>query len=445
MLIALLSMSIAVPIVFPGNVVSNWSDVGPQSVWQTNPRAAAPDWSDAFSSKKEPRNIDMQGESFIKTNLTYVSFNLKITTLQGSFDYQYDDFPSELRAWITAAYNRSAQLNLTWFRPDGLNVTLYLGGPPGSTNTTRELRISADATIVRTVRDWAVRLGADSREIVNPEIALFAQVGAGMLDPQRAQILKGQYRVRIQLVAFESTSDLDGRFLIYGKVFGLAGTDLARRDLLIGILWGAPVALAFGTVAAIVSVLVQGILGAIGAWYGGYTDELIQRLADFFLILPFLPILVMISLFYRPGIWALLVVVIGFGVVGGTTKVVRSIVLQVKEELYVEVAKSYGLSRARILFKHIVPRTMPYTFALIALNVPVFIFLEASISFLGLGDPVLPTWGKIIGDAYQNRALFLGYWWWVAFPILGILFVTIAFALLGYAFDLILNPRLREE
>src|SRR3972149_7874565 len=117
-------------------------------------------------------------------------------------------------------------------------------------------------------------------------------------------------------------------------------------------------------------------------------DELVQRFAAFFLILPFLPILVLISLFYRPGIWALLLVVIGFGVVGGTTKVVRSIVLQVKEELYVEVAKSYGLSRARILFRHILPRTMPYTFALITLSVPGFIFLEAALSFLGLGDPV---------------------------------------------------------
>jgi len=435
-------MSIAVPILYPGNVVAKWSD---QTAWLDNPRAAAPEWSEVFAGKRLPRNIELQGDSFIKTNLTFVSYNLKIITLRGSFDYEYDDFPSELKATILAVYTASPQLNITWFRPDGENLTLYLGSPPGGTNISRDVPISQDAAIVRTVRSWALGLGADDREIVNPEVPLFAQKGPGMLDPQRAQVLKGRYEVRIRLVAFELGADVDARLLVYGKIFGLAGTDLQRRDLLVGVLWGAPVALAFGTVAAIVSVLVQAILGALGAWYGGYADELVQRVADFFLILPFLPILVLISLFYRPGIWALLLVVIGFGVVGGTTKVVRSIVLQVKEELYVEVAKSYGLGRARILFKHILPRTMPYTFALIALNVPVFIFLEASISFLGLGDPVLPTWGKIIGDAYQQAALFQGMWWWVAFPILGILFVTVAFALLGYAFDLILNPRLREE
>jgi len=442
MLVSLLSMSIAVPILYPGNVVAKWSD---QTAWLDNPRAAAPEWSEVFAGKRLPRNIELQGDSFIKTNLTFVSYNLKIITLRGSFDYEYDDFPSELKATILAVYTASPQLNITWFRPDGENLTLYLGSPPGGTNISRDVPISQDAAIVRTVRSWALGLGADDREIVNPEVPLFAQKGPGMLDPQRAQVLKGRYEVRIRLVAFELGADVDARLLVYGKIFGLAGTDLQRRDLLVGVLWGAPVALAFGTVAAIVSVLVQAILGALGAWYGGYADELVQRVADFFLILPFLPILVLISLFYRPGIWALLLVVIGFGVVGGTTKVVRSIVLQVKEELYVEVAKSYGLGRARILFKHILPRTMPYTFALIALNVPVFIFLEASISFLGLGDPVLPTWGKIIGDAYQQAALFQGMWWWVAFPILGILFVTVAFALLGYAFDLILNPRLREE
>lgn len=436
MLIALLSTSITVPILFPGDVVSKWSD---QTAWVDNPRAVMPEWAEIFAGKRLPRSIILQGNDLIKTNVTYVSLDLKIITIRGRFDFSYDDFPSEIRATMVAVYNATPQANVTWYRPDGENLTLFVGLP------TPTLRISQDVTVVSTVRQWAIGLGAEDREIVNPEIALFAQRDPGMLDPHRAQVLKGQYEFRIRLVAFDLGADLDARLLVLGKVFGLAGTDLQRRDLLIGLLWGAPVALAFGTVAAIVSVLVQAVLGALGAWYGGYLDELVQRLSDFFLILPFLPILVLISLFYRPGIWALLLVVIGFGVVGGTTKVVRSIVLQVKEELYVEVAKSYGLSRARILFRHILPRTMPYTFALVALNVPVFIFLEASVSFLGLGDPVLPTWGKIIGDAYQEAALFQGMWWWVTFPILGILFVTVAFALLGYAFDTILNPRLREE
>jgi peptide/nickel transport system permease protein len=232
---------------------------------------------------------------------------------------------------------------------------------------------------------------------------------------------------------------------MYGTVFGLAGTDDRRRDLMVGILWGAPVALAFGVAAGAVVVLVQTILGALGGWYGGATDEAIQRATDIFLILPILPILIVISLFYRPGIWVILFVVVAFGIVGSTTKVVRSIVLQIREEQFIEAAQAYGASRLRILFRYIMPRVMPYVFALVALSVPAFIFLEASLSFLGLGDPTLPTWGALLGDAYNGSALFYGYWWWVAFPTIGIVYTAVGFALLGYAFDKVINPRLREE
>jgi len=233
---------------------------------------------------------------------------------------------------------------------------------------------------------------------------------------------------------------------IYGTVFGLAGTDDQRRDLMTGLLWGAPVALAFGVAAAVVVVLIQTVLGAISGWYGGAIDETIQRSADIFLIIPILPILIIIQLvFHRPGILAILFVVVAFGIVGSTTKVVRSIVLQIREEQFVEAAQSYGASRLRILFRYIMPRVMPYVFALVALSVPAFIFLEASLSFLGLGDPTLPTWGATLGNAYNGSALYYGYWWWVAFPTLGIVYTAIGFALLGYAFDKVINPRLREE
>ncbi len=88
---------------------------------------------------------------------------------------------------------------------------------------------------------------------------------------------------------------------------------------------------------------------------------------------------------------------------------------------------------------------MPYTFALIALAVPSYIFLEASLSFLGLGDPTRPTWGNLMGTAQMSNALYNGFWWWIALPAVAIVFTTVAFALMGYAFDKVLNPRLREQ
>ena len=266
-----------------------------------------------------------------------------------------------------------------------------------------------------------------------------------MLDVRKAAVLRGEYQFNVEMISAGPSLGMDAKAVVFGTIFGIAGTDSSRRDLFVGLLWGAPIALAFGGVAAIVIVVLQTILGALATWYGGWWDEIIQRVADVLLVLPLLPILLLIAIVYSPSIWFILLVLVGFGVVGSTSKVARSIVLQVKEEAYIESAISYGASRGRILFKHILPRLLPYTFALIALSVPSFIFLEASLSFLGLGDPLLPTWGSILGEAYTGNAVFRGFWWWIAFPVGGIVFATVAFALLGYSFDKVLNPRLREQ
>lgn len=436
MLVILISMAVAVPIFYPFDVVNKWGDT---TAWLDNPRGARPVWVGWLTGERLPDNIPLDEDDFVKSEIPFETIDLKIVNLQGGFAFDYDDFPSEITINMKATFERSPQVTLTWHRPDEQVVTLYVG-PPKET-----LRLSRDLEVISIVRQWALSQGAGDREGVFPEVTLLAEVGENMLDFHRAKVLPGRYEIRLEMIAFDLGADLDSRALVYGQVYGLAGTDTRRRDLLIGVLWGAPVALAFGVVAAVVVVMMQAILGALGAWYGGRTDEGVQRLSDFLLIIPGLPILILIGILYRPGIWSLLFVIIMLGVAGGTTKVVRSIVLQVKEELYIEVAKSYGVSRLRILFKHILPRTIPYTFSLIALGVPAYIFLEASISFLGLGDPVLPTWGRILGEAYREGALFFGMWWWVAIPIFGILFTTVAFALLGNAFDKIVNPRLREE
>ncbi len=436
MLVILIATAVAVPIIYPFDVVDRWGD---QRAWLDNPRGAQPVWAGWLAGKRLPPNIHLDEDAFVKTEIPFSTIDLKIVNVQAAFNFDYDDFPSELTVYMNATFQRSPQVTLTWHRPDEEVVTLYVG-PPKET-----LRLSRDREVISIVRQWALALGAEDQEGVFPEVTLLAEVGEEMLSIRKAKVLPGRYEIRLEMIAFELDADIDSRALVYGQVYGLAGTDTKRRDLVIGILWGAPVALAFGVVAAVVVVMVQAILGALGAWYGGRTDEGVQRLSDFLLIIPGLPILILIGILYRPGIWSLLFVIILLGVAGGTTKVVRSIVLQVKEELYIEVAKSYGVSRRRILFRHILPRTIPYTFSLIALGVPAYIFLEAAISFLGLGDPVLPTWGKILGEAYREGALFFGMWWWVGIPIAGILFTTVAFALLGNAFDKIVNPRLREE
>ena len=447
MLLVLLGAIVVIPFYAPYDVVFTWGD---PTAWSDNPVTAAPEWSDYFTSARLPRSITVNQDDFRKTTAISESFNISVIALRHTFSFEYDDFPSELTLRLFASFGEKSPLVVVELeRPDGEVVELTTAAPERRVPEVNVYPFSLELAMPETlknVRGWATsEHNATDVAHPKPEVTLFAVAGEDMLDPSRARVLRGDYSVKITALAFSADDDVDARFFVYGKIFGLAGTDFLRRDLMTGILWGAPVALAFGTIAALVVVLMQTLFGAISAWYGKRTDEVIQRAADFMLILPILPLLILISIFYRPGIWTILLVVVAFGLVGGTTKVIRSLVLQIREEQFIESAKSYGASRLRILFKHIFPRVLPYTFALIALSVPAFIFLEASLSFLGLGDPVLPTWGSLIGTAHRANAMFNGFWWWIALPAAGIIFVTVAFALLGYSFDYVLNPRLREQ
>jgi len=464
MLAFLLALVLVVPFVAPFDVVRAW---GSRQAWLDNPRDAAPEWTELFAGKKLLRSMHLSPchvpDAVPLSNVTLrercprgdwtkiavrtTDFgNYTFITMRQKFYYDADVFPSEMSMSVWAAYGPNApQVTVTWKRPDNVTVTLLQDVPEQRAPTPNFYPISISSTVKDEIRVWAITTyNATDVSLIRPEVTLFADAGPDMLDSRKATILEGEYTLEIEMIG-SGIIGMDAKAIVFGTVFGIAGTDSNRRDLLVGLLWGAPVALAFGSAAAIVIVLLQTILGALATWFGGWWDEIVQRAADVLLILPLLPILLLIAIVYSPSIWWILAVLVGFGFVGSTTKVARSIVLQVKEEAYIEAAISYGASRTRILFKHIMPRLLPYTFALIALSVPAFIFLEASLSFLGLGDPLLPTWGSILGQAYNGNAAYRGFWWWIAFPAGGIVFATVAFALLGYSFDKVLNPRLREQ
>jgi len=448
MLFVVVAAAALVPFVAPYDVASVWGDV---SRWTDLPRNAPPDWIDAFSEQKFARTIIVDWNEF-KGGASNTTEDFKIIVTRARWKFEYDTFPPDMRVYFRANWSSFKPLiTITWERPDGEKITMFSGFPTRQAPLMDTFDVPADtvegarAGLEGRLREWAAGFNATDVAVVHPHVTLYAETGPDMLSPARASVLHGPYALTVEALAFDANDTLEARFVSYGGVYGLAGTDSLRRDHLVGLLWGAPVALAFGAVAAVLTVMAQVILGALGAYYGGRFDEVIQRATDFVIIIPVLPILILIGFLYRPDLVRILLIIVAFNVVGGTTKVIRSIALQVKEESYIEAARAYGASRARILFRYIIPRTMPYTFALMSLSVPAFIFLEASLSFLGVGDPVLPTWGSIMGDASRGGAIYNGLWWWVALPASGIVFITVAFAFLGYAFDKVLNPRLREE
>jgi peptide/nickel transport system permease protein len=118
--------------------------------------------------------------------------------------------------------------------------------------------------------------------------------------------------------------------------------------------------------------------------------------------------------------------------------------LQAKEAPYIEAAQAYGASNFRIIFRYLIPRIAPTLLPQFVLIVPTFVFLEATLAVLGLGDPVLPTWGKVLNDAFSQGALYQGHFYWFLEPAILLMVLGVGFSLMGYSLDRVFNPRLRS-
>lgn len=409
-----------------------------------NPRNAAPSWINFFLQKKLPETIVMDtlksGSGARKVIIP--SGTINVLRIEFSFEFNYDDFPSELNLFSTANYSEIAPyITIDWTKPNGETIRLK----EMVVRRTDRYYISIDGELAKKLRSYlSEKVGQEIPYEIPPQMSLFAVEDGSILKPETAQVLKGKYKMVVEGILFEKESDMDSRLVVYGKVFGLAGTDHLRRDLMIGLLWGAPIAVSFGVLASVSISFLQMIIAAVSAWYGKWADMLLQKATEFNMILPFLPILMMIAIFYRLSIWVLLVVVIALSIFGSGVKTYRAMFLQVKELPYIEAAQAYGAGNFRIVFRYMIPKVLPTIIPSLVLSVSGFVFLEAALAILGLGDPVAPTWGKIINDAYTKGALYQGYFYWVLEPSFLLVLTSLGFALLGFALDKIFNPKLSE-
>lgn len=396
---------------------------GGDSVWLETPRNARPAWFNYFYKEKMPETIVLRTTDDPSLKQTVdLGGGVTVSDVTLEFDYHYDGFPTELAIFADAKFNSARpNLTLTWVTPDNRQIPVA----DLSVRAQETYRISQDSKLVR-------RLGGKQ-----PEIALFA-------DPaQPHKVMKGTYQLLIEGLVFEENSTVDASLVVYGQLHGLAGTDHRRRDIMVALLWGTPVALSFGLVAAVGSSLTTMMLAAAAVWFGGWVDWIIRRINEVVMILPLLPILIMVGLFYSRSIWVILGVVILLGIFGSGILSYRSMFLQVKESGYIDAARAYGAGNGRIIFRYMIPKIVPVLIPGFVTQVPAFVFLEATLSVLGLGDPVLPTWGKLLNDAHTNGALFNGYFYWVLEPAVLLIVAGLGFAMLGFALDRIFNPRLR--
>ncbi len=436
-LLSLILLSIYAAIAVPLGSYKQWNN---PTFWQDYPKTAVPIWTDTTGSQVKHTILTIADSKKSESN------DQGIRTVRHSWNinYNYDSYPTDFILSSTARYSQQPILQLDVLRPDGKDFMIYYSTLPAPQTTTTEeyttfvKRItSSDQSIHSSLRNYLGQFSC-KQDPSKPTVMIFS-------DAEKCTVLKGTYSVTETMYFFVNSDTVqDTKFILGGRVYGLMGTDDQGRDLSVGILWGAPVALFIGLTVAITSTFIGLFYGVFAGYKGRYVDEGMMRVNDIFYSLPVLPLLIILSVSVGRSIFLFVGFLVLFGWVG-MAKIGRSLALQIKNLQYVEAAELMGESSTRIIVRHIVPQLLPIAFATIAVSVPAAILGEAALSFLGLGDPSIPTWGRILHDANSAGAVARGIWWWTMTPGLMIALTGVAFILTGNALNSIVNPRSRTQ
>lgn len=219
------------------------------------------------------------------------------------------------------------------------------------------------------------------------------------------------------------------------------GTDDLGRDIFKLVMYGSKISLAVGFSAVLISSSIGILIGAISGYYGGRVEDILMRMTDMLLIIPnFFLILIVVALFGSSI--RNIVLIVGLTTWPGTARLLRSAFLSIREQDFVQAARVVGVSNLGIIFRHILPNAIYPVIVNSSLQVGSTVLMEAGLSFLGLGDPSMVSWGRMLGTAqlYVRRA-----WWMAAFPGAAIFLTVMAFNLVGDGLNDALNPRLRER
>lgn len=453
-MIGLLAISIYVLASYPLNFGTRYWN-SPQH-WADYPKVVPPVWTQTFTSNNKPKHLTLVSDnpSIRTSGIRTIEFNI-------NFDFRYDEVPqftsfsvSELTHWGAPPI-----LYVSLYRPDGkviedlleISIPYPAAGdePPfvKYVNTPYRIFLPGSPVVHHAVsgflrEEFDMTLTPSDISRVGPEQFIFGEPDA---DGKFSKVLQGSYTLEARFETFNKDDTVASvKFVAGGKVFGLMGTDILGRDLAVGLLFGFPVALFIGLITSTLTTIVGSVLGIMSGYMGGKTDNIIQRVSDVMNNLPQLPILIFLVFLLGQNIWNIILVLVIFGW-SGLTILVRSMVLQAKEEQFIEASVAVGASRRWIMFRHIFPQVAPFIFTQMIFYTPSAILAEAALSFLGLGDPSIPTWGQILERGFQTGAIFLGYWWWIIPPGLLIVVTALCFVFIAQGLEPVVNPRLRRR
>ena len=454
-LLALLCVTaIVVVVTFP-------PDFGPRiwsnpALWADQPRSAPPAWTNFFRRDKRVEHRLQRFTAPTRVVATDSGRDLHYVMKVMQDTSQAPTFLSVSVSNVTFQSQPSI-VSVSLTRPDGATVTLHtesLRGPrPDESPPIHRLQDEPLRFVVgpeeQSMDQLAARFKDAQRVIVSRDtlndnfLPLLFGVPGPAADGTDTRTLRGAYAMDLT-VSVADPADTVGsvQLVMGGSVYGVLGTDSLGRDLAKGLLFGLPIALIIGIATAIVSTIIGMGLGMTSGYVGGVTDTIIQRAADIVANVPLLPLLIFLVFIGGARLWLILLILVVFSW-PGLTIMVRTMVLQLRTGQEVEAAQALGASGRRVVLRHILPHTASFVLSQLVFSAPSAILAEAGLSFLGLGDPSLPTWGQILEYGFRTGAVYLGYWWWVVPPGLAIVITAVTFMFLALGLEPVVDPRLR--
>ena len=222
------------------------------------------------------------------------------------------------------------------------------------------------------------------------------------------------------------------------------GTDADGRSVLTELIWGARISLLIGFTATLLCIVIGAVVGIVAGHYGKVTDNLLMRVTDWFLVVPFLPLAIVLAKTLGPSL-GVIIFVIGITSWPGTARIIRAQAMAVETRPYLERSRALGAGHTHQMIRHVLPNVMPLLLANTILTVAGTILAETTLSFLGLGDPLRPSWGEMLNEAFFTGGGTAGNQLWLIAPGIAIILVVLSFTMVGHALESALDPKLRER
>ncbi|MBH58978.1 MAG: peptide ABC transporter permease [Thaumarchaeota archaeon] len=451
LLVLFILISVFVVFTYPlnfGNTI--WSN---PAYWSDYPKSAPPTWISIFGNE----NVEHQIIDFTSPVDIVPISNQEQRLYSYTFNYDSNISPTflSLSMYDVVYHDRPPTISVSILRPDNEEVLIYrevISPPrPGEegpyirySDSPFRINLSGDKSVSSNLIQF-VQDKSNSQLSVNDIVGSNEKYIFSAFSPTDSQEpLTGEYKILIKFVTDSENDSISKiRFVLGGSSYGLLGTDSLGRNISVGLLFGFPIALLIGLTTSTITTMIGTAMGIISGYTGGRTDTIIQRFSDTLSNIPLLPILLFLIFIFGPQLWLVMTILVLFGW-PGLTIIIRSMVLQINSSQSIEAAKSLGASKWRIMYRHIFPQLAPFIFAQLVFFTPAAILAEASLSFLGLGDPSIPTWGQILENGFRTGGVYIGYWWWILPPGLLIVITAMIFVFIALALEPVVNPKLKK-